>query len=223
MDPHIAILFLVAVFAGAAALSWYNAEAQVVRRLLLAAPRVTIAAFPVGTSARVVGTVAPLAAVTTPIGGVPCVFFECVVEEYRSSGKSGTWHRVARESRSVPFLVTDGTGRALVDPTFARVSLDLDEESQSGTFDDPSPSESAFLARHRVEGATWIGTNKRLRFREFVIAAGDVVAVAGVGARELDPDAGTSGEGYRDVPMRLALRGTSEAPLLVSDRPDTLA
>jgi hypothetical protein len=170
----------------------------------------------------VVGTVTPLATVTTPISGRACVFFEVVVEEYRSSGKSGTWHRVASELRAVAFLVTDGTGRALVDPTAARVSLELDEETESGTFDDPTPSESAFLARHRVEGATWIGSNKRLRYREFVIAAGDVVAVAGVGTRELDPDAGTSGEGYRDVPMRLALRSTADEPLLISDRSDAL-
>ena len=102
------------------------------------------------------------------------------------------------------------------------MSLEVDEESQSGTLDDPSEREAAFLTRHRIEGATWIGTNKRLRYREFVITAGDVVAVAGVGTRELDPDAGTSGEGYRDVPMRLALRGTPESPLLISDRPDTL-
>jgi len=132
VDPHLAIFFLVSRFAGAAALSWYNAEAQVVRRLLSGSPRATIAAFPVGAPAHVVGAVTALATLPTPIAGLPCVYFECVVEEYRSSGRSGTWHRVARESRGLPFLLTDGTGRALVDPTFLRVSRTPDLRAFGG-------------------------------------------------------------------------------------------
>jgi hypothetical protein len=116
----------------------------------------------------------------------------------------------------VPFVLEDGSGRAIVDATAARIAIDFDGRSQSGTFDDPTEAERAFLARHGEKGQGWI-FNRRLRYREAVIAEGETIAVLGAGTREPDPDAPPS-EAYRgDAPTRLRLTSSPRYPLVISD------
>src|SRR5207248_4101663 len=100
------------------------------------------------------------------------------------------------ETRLVPFALEDGTGRAIVDPAFAKIALDFDSRSTSGTLDDPNESERAFLERHGETGRGWI-FNKKLRYREACIEVGETIAVLGAGTREPDPQAAPSG--YRDA------------------------
>src|SRR5262245_5811194 len=64
----------------------------------------------------------------------------------------------------------------------------------------------------------WPAEPRRPRYGEGVINEGDLVSVAGSGARELNP-AGRS-PNFRDPPIWLALRGTDEEPLWISNAPD---
>jgi hypothetical protein len=169
---------------------------------------------------RVHGTVTAGATVIAPLTGRSCVFYEAVVEERVSNGKSSSWRQRVREVRGVPFVIDDGTGRTLVDPTHAEVDVDLDESMRSGFLDDPTPTEMAFLERHAQDGQGWL-FNKHLRYREGVIAVGERIAAMGRPVREPDPDAVGHAGGYRDErPTRVRLGGSPQHPIVLSDDAD---
>lgn len=217
-------LVVLAVVAGvaivAASLVW-NEKARI-RRELRGAPRVDIADLREGRTGRVVGRVGEGETLQAPFTGRSCVFYEATVEEYRSSGKTGSWRQVVREAVGVPFVLDDGTGRAIVDPRGARVAVDLDMTTRSGTFDDATPVEEQFLSRHGLRSTGWV-FNKSFRYREGVIEIGETIAVMGQGVREPDPDAVGKVGGYRSgPPTRLRLGGSARHPILLSDAPDTL-
>lgn len=198
---------------------WYFGPRQRLRRLLAAAPRRRIAEAVDGASVRLDGVVQPGATVIAPLTGRPCVCYEAVIDEWVSSGKSGRWRNRVRELQGVVFAIDDGTGRALIDPTRAAVDVELDRTTQSGTFDDPTPIEQAFLARHGLAATTW-GFNKRLRYREGAIEIGETIAASGVALREPDPDAVGRITGYRDgPPTRVRLGASREHPIRLSDAP----
>lgn len=209
-----AILAVVGIVVGA---FWYFSDSQKIRRQLR-----NMAAKPIGQLhddelGKVVGRARALEAVlTAPLTGRSCVYFIATVEEHRSTGKTHYWKTIIKETRGVPFVLEDASGRAIVDATAARIAIDFDGRSQSGTFDDPTEAERVFLARHGEKGQGWI-FNRRLRYREAVIAEGETVAVLGAGTREPDPDAPPS-EAYRgDAPTRLRLTSSPRYPLVISD------
>lgn len=217
-------LVVLAIAAGiaivAASMVW-NEKARI-RRELRGAPRVDIAELREGRTGRLVGRVGEGETLQAPFTGRSCVFYEATVEEYRSSGKTGSWRQVVREARGVPFVLDDDTGRAIIDPGGARVDVDIDMTTRSGAFDDATPVEEAFLERHGLRSTGWV-FNKSLRYREGVIEVGETIAVMGQGVREPDPDAVGRVGGYRQgPPTRLRLGGSARHPILLSDAPDTL-
>ncbi|HEU4613449.1 MAG TPA: GIDE domain-containing protein [Kofleriaceae bacterium] len=209
-----AILAVVGILVGA---FWYFSDSQQIRRQLRKAPARPIAQLRDDELGKVVGKARALEAVlTAPLTGRACVYFIATVEEHRSTGKTHYWKTIIKEARGVPFVLEDGSGRAIVDATAARLAIDFDGRSQSGTFDDPTEAERAFLARHGEKGQGWI-FNRRLRYREAVIAEGETIAVLGAGTREPDPDAPPT-EAYRgDAPTRLRLTSSPRYPLVISD------
>jgi hypothetical protein len=198
---------------------WYYAERQTIRRQLRKTPTKRINELGDDELGKVVGRARALEeALLAPLTGRRCVYFEATIEEHRSSGKSSYWKTIIREKRGVPFMLEDDSGRALVDATAARFAIDVDGKSRSGTFDDPTDDEKAFLARHGQQGQGWI-FNRPLRYREAVIEDGETIAVLGAGTREPDPDAAPAG-GYRDeAPTRLRLTSSTKYPLIISDEP----
>jgi hypothetical protein len=217
----IVVLGFAAVAAVLAASFLWNEKARI-RRQLRGAPRVAIGELEEGRTGRLVGKVGEGQTLQAPLTGRSCVFYEATVEQYRSNGKSGSWREVAREVRGVPFALDDGTGRAIVDPSGARVAVDIDMTTRSGTFDDPTPVEEEFLSRHGLRATGWV-FNKSLRYREGVIEIGETIAVMGQGVREPDPDAAGKAVGYRSgPPTRLRLGGSARHPILLSDADDTL-
>lgn len=209
--------------AGAAILvtSWYFSDGQKIRRTLRGAPAKRIAELGDDQLGKVVGRAHGLTeTLEAPITGRRCVYFAVTVEERRSTGKSHHWRTVIREARGVPFMLEDDSGRALIDATAARVAADFDGHSRSGTFDDPTPAEKAFLDRHGQDGQRWL-FNRTLRYREAVIEEGETIAVLGSGTREPDPDAPPT-EAYRgEVATRLRLTSSRKYPLVISDDPST--
>jgi hypothetical protein len=217
-------LIVLAIAAGVAIVAAsrvWNEKARI-RRDMRSAPLVDIAELREGRTGRLVGRVGEGETLQAPFTGRSCVFYEATVEEYRSSGKTGSWRQVIREARGVSFVLDDGTGRAIVDPGGARVDVDIDMTTRSGTFDDATPIEEQFLTRHGLRSTGWV-MNKSLRYREGVIEIGETIAVMGQGVREPDPDAVGRVGGYRSgPPTRLRLGGSSRHPILLSDAPDTL-
>ncbi len=195
---------------------YYSAENRL-KRTLRAVRVWPIGELPEDTLGRVIGEAQPIDRVLqSPLTGRPCVYYDARVEEH----ESGEWHTRFAERGGVPFLLTDPSGHAIVDPSCAEIALTFDSDSRSGTFDDPTPAEAAFLAKHGGESKGWI-FNKKLRYIEAVIEPGERVAVLGSGIREPDPQ-GTPTEGYRSAaPTRLRLTSSPQHPLGISDDPST--
>jgi hypothetical protein len=126
------------------------------------------------------------------------------------------WEPLASETRSVAFVIADDTGRALVEPTAARVELCEEPSVELDRATELTSSQRDFLARHRiaVQGA-------QLRYHEMRIAIGEAVAVFGSGAREPDPDAPPTSDYRSEQPTRLRLTSSAKHPLLISNDPLT--
>lgn len=214
-------LLALGVFGVTAWAIFYFSDNQSIRRSLRKAPAKRIAELGDDQLGKVVGRTRGLDEIlSAPLTGRRCVYFVATVEERRKTGKSHHWREVIREARGVPFMLEDDSGRALIDATAARIAIDFDGKSYSGTFDDPSEAERAFLARHDQKGERWV-FNRRLRYHEAVIEEGETIAVLGAGTREPDPDAPPAAAYRGEVPTRLRLTSSPKYPLVISDDPST--
>ena len=112
-----------------------------------------------------------------PLTGLPCVFFRYEIEEERRSGRHRSWATIARgDSNAQGFYLADETGRVLVDPSGAELRVECDWSA----IDPPLGSRLlGVLARHGIPSGGRLFP-KRLRFREWRIAAGDPLYVLGV-------------------------------------------
>lgn len=201
--------------------SWYFSHGARIKRQLKSARPWALAELPEDTHGRVIGQAHPLQEqLQGPLTGRPCVYYIAQVEEQRSTGRSTYWRTIASETRGVPFVLVDGTGRAIVDPNGAQVALDFDGNSKSGTFNSADPVQEAFLARHGQKSQGWV-FNKTLRYREAMIEVGETIAVLGSGVREPDPYAPPEAAYRGAPPTRLRLTSSARFPLVISDDPST--
>ena len=214
-------VLIIVGFGGIALAGWYWSAAQRLKRQLRAAKPWPIGELPENTLGRVIGAAQPLDHVLHgPLTGRACVYYIAKVEQLRSTGRSSHWRTLVNESHGVPFVLSDPSGRAIVDPTGAKLALSFDGRSSSGTFDDANPIEEAFLAKHGLESRGWV-FNKKIRYTEACIEVGETIAVLGAGVREPDPTA-MPAEGYRAAPpTRLRLTSSHAYPLVISDDPST--
>jgi len=179
-------------------------------------PRRRIAELQDGTRARVLGTVRehhPV--IESGMTGRPCVFYRVQVTG-TEPGKT-TLKPLIDESRGVPFLVEDESGRAIVDPMDARVDLVADAWSDERSFDGPTPRTDALLARHGF-GALSQAWRSNLRMRESIIVVGDRLTLVGFGVREGDPTTGMYREGVTGYHVRMG--GSVKHPLWMTKRFD---
>lgn len=217
-EAWIAIIVIVILIA---VLSWYFGASQRMKRQLRAAKKWQLNELPEDTHGRVIGQARALGEqLAGPLTGRPCVYYIAMVEEQRSTGRSTYWRTVASETRGVPFMIEDGTGRAIIDPTGAQVALNFDGNSKSGTFNNADPVQEAFLARHGQKSQGWV-FNKTLRYREAMIEIGETIAVLGSGTREPDPQAAPEAAYRGAPPTRLRLTSSPRFPLIISDDPST--
>jgi hypothetical protein len=212
VDPVLLILWVVAGCAGSA--SWYFSETRRIKRRLRGAKAWPIGALPEDTLGRVIGRTCELDRVlTAPLTGRACVYYIAAIDEYDGNA----WRKRVTECRAVAFVIEDGTGRAIVEPTSARVALVAAHTRKS---DAPTAREEALLARHNPARLSVPGP-RQLRVAEAVIAIGEQVAVLGSGIREPDPG-GVAASAYRGLPpTRLRLTSSARHPLMISDDPTT--
>jgi hypothetical protein len=217
-DPFVWVAVIVFALA---LVAWFFSSEKRIKRKLRAAQKWAIGELPENTIGRVIGEVQPLdRTLTAPLTGRACVYYVAKVEQYRSNGRSGGWRTIIRETDGVPFRLVDHTGHAIVDPTKAQVALTFDDKTMSGTFDDATPIEVAFLTKHGKTSEGWL-FNKKLRYTEAVVDLGETIAVLGSGVREGDPMAMPPGD-YRSAPAtRLRLTSSARFPLVISDDPST--
>jgi hypothetical protein len=215
VDPTLVVAVVFGIGLAASGIAgWYWSDAARIRRALRDARPASIAAAPEGEVVRLDGRVLEGETVEAPLTGRRGVYYVAIVEEEDGSGH---WRERAREAGGVAFTIDDGTGRAIVDPAGARIDVDLDSETASGTLDDPTAKEQAFLERHGLKATGWI-FNKKLRYREGVFEVGERIAVMCQPVREPEPSTSSWEVGYRDAPpTRLRIGGSSRYPILLSD------
>ena len=213
-------LVLIGIAAGVVALIWYHSEEKTLKRRLKNAPTFSLHELPEAREARVIGQAQVLREhMRGPLSGRPCLGYIARVEQHRTNGRTSYWRTIISEARVVPFVLLDGTGRAIIDGAGAKLTLDFDSKSSSGTLDDPTEAERAFLARHRQQGKGLI-FNKTLRYREAIIGVGETVAVLGTAVREPDPNAAPAD--YRGAqPTLVRLTSSPKYPLVICDDPAT--
>jgi len=193
--------------------SWRNSEPEKIKRALRKAARWPIAELPENTHGRIVGRARAVEkTLTSPLTGRTCVYY--VVQVNKGDGKAK--EMLFRESKGVPFMIEDDTGRALVDPSDSQITLEFDRATASGYFDPATPVEQALLERYGIASKGWV-FNKVLDYSESVIEIGETVAVLGSGIREPDPDAEPNAAYRGEAPTRLRLTSSARYPLVISD------
>jgi hypothetical protein len=188
------------------------------RRVLRGSTRTMLDEHPGRARAKVIGTVRAIETLVAPISQRPCVLYQIRVEAQSESVDDAAWTPLLVREEGVPFLIADGTDRARVDPEGAQISLLHDRHLGDGNEPDEDGRGAAFLARYGKSPS-----GRRLRFSEGIIEEGERIAVSGLGSREPDREPPSGERGYRDGPATILHIATStEHPLYVSDRPDTL-
>jgi hypothetical protein len=164
---------------------------------------------------RVTGRVRPTGALfQAPLTGRPCVAYHLLVQQ-----ESEEWFTCLEERNARPFNVGDERGQVLVDAGDSFIlSLASDKLGATGAFDSHPTHERGLFDLLDARGmvtSNWYGRWKAFWYCESVLQEGDTVSVGGLGAREVRPEGDRAG--LRESPELLVIRGTAEAPLVISD------
>jgi E3 ubiquitin ligase len=113
-----------------------------------------------------------------PITGLPCYYHRSIAWQWKQSGKSKSWQKVADESRHLLFFVDDNTGRVLVNPQGAEMDIhrDFHEEFSTSFFSsglDVPANVSTFLMRHGIS------TDKKIKVEEYCIKPKNALFIVG--------------------------------------------
>lgn len=180
------------------------------RKRILDTPTTPIAQAAGGNVVEVKGRIFPSeqGVLVAPFSGRQVVYARVLIEEYRSSGKSGRWVTVFNQAQTREFMIDDGSGSyARVRVGSANVVLERQKVASSGTFNDAPPHLAGFLAAHGLASTSWLGLNKSMRYEEEVLCPGDPIYALGPSQRTSGPPVH---DGYRMVP-------TSELLLFAAD------
>ena len=200
-------------FATVGVLRRYFAPERRLQRRLAKMPQSTIAGVAEGAFTRLVGRADKLDEVLNAPGtGRACLCYQVIVYEVVQTSDGHEDKERFREVKSVPFVLTDSSGRAIVDPAHSSLALVKDARGPL----EVNQRHTAMLARQGM-----YDRGKILKYTESIIEPGETVAILGSGVREPDPDALPEG-GYRgEQPTRLRVTGARAMPLIISDSPKT--
>ncbi len=162
-----------------------------------------IASLPMGEQVEIVGNADGGAGLQSPITKTPCVFWQVVVSEKRSSGKSSHWVVVHNSTSRAPFELHDGTGRVRVHPgRTMELLLRDDVKKSSGVFHSLDEQTQATLQAIGVDTKGFLNINRTLRVHERYIEQGDQIYLLG----KTFSNSGTR------------VMDSEDSPLMVSDR-----
>ena len=153
-----------------------------------------IASLPADEQVEIVGQADGAAGLHSPITKTPCVLWQVVVSERRSSGKRSHWVTVYSNTSTAPFEVSDGTGRMRVYPSRGMELLLRDDVSKSSSiFYSLDEQTQTALNELGVDTKGFLNLNKSMRVQERYIEQGDQVYLFGKtslnnGARSMDGD-----------------------------------
>jgi hypothetical protein len=151
-----------------------------------------IGSLPADEQVEVVGRAESQTALQSPITKTPCVLWQVVVSERRSSGKSSHWVIVQNKTSTASFDVSDGTGRMRIHPSRGMELLLRDDvKKSSGIFSSLDEQTQAALNEMGVDTKGFLNLNKNMRVHERYVEQGDEIYLLGktsakTGARVMD-------------------------------------
>jgi hypothetical protein len=209
------VFFLVAGGSAAA----YGAKEYLLVQKIENTPTSKIRSVAVGL-AEIKGRALPEEPLFSPISKAKCAYWRLTAEYYQSSKNGGYWVTFYKDSSGKPFYIEDETGKMLVEPSGADISIKTDFVSVGGMSDraffglipvvqldrkvldflDANPSVKAQFQAHR-----------EIRVAEYFIAEGDDLYALG----SAEPIEGASS----DVPNEnlILRRGKFDQTMFVSD------
>jgi hypothetical protein len=108
-----------------------------------------------------------------------CVFFRFHVEIYRSSNNSGSWHTYIDHREPASFEVEDQSGSLEVETQNMELDLHMDNFGSSGFLDEPPGHLREVMQSRFGKDTKGLIFNKKLRYQEYYLSAGDSVYVFG--------------------------------------------
>ncbi|WP_053970612.1 hypothetical protein [Mangrovimonas sp. ST2L15] len=118
-----------------------------------------------------------------PLSRRKCVFYSIKIEQKKGSGKNSHWKTLVQEERYQDFFVEKNGELLLIKPTKNPLNyinyLVTDKETDSGTFNDPTPEFERLLSQYGISSTGLFGFNKSLRYTEGIISVGERITVAG--------------------------------------------
>jgi hypothetical protein len=201
---------------------YFNRDARV-KRALGKVPRGRLGSVVAGSVVKLVGRLdcvgEPLVA---PLSRRRCAYYELDIEEWRSRGRGGDWVTVVRQASGRDFVLRDGQAAALVRTNAAEIAVHKDEQDATGILKAPTPELEALLEQHGQKATGLLGLNRKLRFREGVLEAGEHVAVCGAPSRYAGTPSGAAIEAAGGRPIEWVFDQCGDIPLYVSDDPVAL-
>jgi hypothetical protein len=134
---------------------------------------------------------------TSDFSKTPCVFYRYKVEEYRSSGKSGSWVTIAEHTSTEYFYLEDATGRLLICPEGAELHVHTDHKYSNGLGAKDKDLFLAQLTSMGIDAQGFLGFGRQLRCEEAFIAPGDEVYV--IGTAQPNPLVRGCAQGFENI------------------------
>jgi hypothetical protein len=155
------------------------------KRLIENIPTSTVRGLAMGL-VELEGKARPTTLLRSPLSNAECVVYKYLVEEYRSSGKSGRWVSLASgNSFHCPFWLEDSTGKVMVYPVGAEIFWKPSYSFQTGLGSGMPEGPIHFMEQNRIQYRSWWGTHK-MRFNEWCVFEGSTVYALGTAQKADD-------------------------------------
>lgn len=185
MSTPIIVILVIFVIAIIGFLVYYFNGKQVIIRTLSKIPHKPASSLKTNELSKVTGKALhvkePLKA---PYSGRHCVFYQIIIQQKVSSGKSSHWKTLVKEERFQDFFIDTNGDFVIIKPQDHPRNyichLVKDKKQSSGTFNDPTPQFVSLLERYKIKPENYFGFNKRLRYEEGIIHVGERITVAGI-------------------------------------------
>lgn len=151
----------------------------------------------------------------SPFSVKDCVYCKYTIEEYRRSGKSSHWVTVKSDVEMAPFYLKDDTGSVMIDPKGVKPEIPMDFEFNSGWGKDPPESVKQFLKNNKMNFEDFLGFNKTMRYREYIIEPQNKLYVMGTAGNNPFVDLANLTENAAGIMIQ---KGTNDKTYYISDR-----
>lgn len=219
MNIYIGLIFF-ALVVGMIIYGFIFNKAAIVKRKLRKTQEKSISTFQNNEVAKVVGEIKyveqPLIA---PLSGRKCAYYYVHVEEYRSNGKSSSWHTIIEEEISGNVVLKEGNSYALIETGLVKSYLITDAKYSSGFRNDATQVLDNYLKKHGYKSTSFLGMNKSIRYKEGILEQGEKVAVVGKGTWK------KKSEINLDIPAQsvLVIGAHENRPVYFTDDPEVSA